>query len=211
MDLTPLKTAVQHELTIRTGVSSLILQNHIYGCYLIMEDIANNVLEFSDYCLKNSSFTLDLTQNFSKIGIRYGFLMDTKLILDSVQPAYQEEWMKIFEQLHSRHEIEEVDQIEDLLNELIQKTIPSEDSFFLHALETGRLPQEWMDKVLKLFEPPTSSEVTPEVTPLISQAKTEKNPVKKTYLSTTRRHKPIVVPQKKSLASTRRAKCVTNK
>jgi hypothetical protein len=202
MDLTPLKTAVQHELSNRTGVSSLILQNHIYGCYLIMEDIANKVLEFSDGCLKNSSFTLDLTQNFSKIGIRYGFLMDTKLVLDSVQPAYQEEWIKIFEQLHARHDIEEVDQIEDVLNELIQKTVPSEDSFFLHALEAGRLPQEWMNKVLQLFEAPS---------PLISQAKTEKNPVRKTYLSTTRRHKPIVVPQKKSLASTRRAKCVTNK
>jgi hypothetical protein len=205
MDLTPLKTAVQHELSIRKGLSSLILQNHIYGCYLIMEDIANKVLEFSDGCLKNGSFMLDLTQHFSKIGIRYGFLMDTKLVLDSVQPAYQEEWVKIFEQLHSRHEIEEVDQIEDVVNELIQKTVPSEDSFFLHALEAGRLPQEWMDKVLTLFE--TSSEVTP----LISQAKTEKNSVRKTYLSTTRRHKPIVVPQKKSLASTRRAKCVTNK
>jgi hypothetical protein len=167
-----------------------------------MEDIANKVLEFSDGCLKNGSFTLDLTQNFSKIGIRYGFLMDTKLVLDSVESAYQEEWIKIFEQLQSRHDIEEVDQIEDVLNELIQKTIPSEDSFFLHALESGRLPQEWMDKVLKLFEAPT---------PLISQAKTEKNPVRKSYLSTTRRHKPIVVPQKKSLASTRRAKCVTNK
>jgi len=202
MDLTPLKTAVQHELSNRTGVSSLIVQNHIYGCYLIMEDIANKVLEFSDGCLKNSSFTLDLTQNFSKIGIRYGFLMDTKLVLDSVQPAYQEEWIKIFEQLHARHDIEEVDQIEDMLNELIQKTVPSEDSFFLHALESGRLPQEWMDKVLQLFEAPR---------PLISQAKTEKNPVRKSYLSTTRRHKPIVVPQKKSLASTRRAKCVTNK
>jgi hypothetical protein len=202
MDLTPLKTAVHHELSNRTGVSSLIVQNHIYGCYLIMEDLANKVLEFSDGCLKNSSFTLDLTQNFSKIGIRYGFLMDTKLVLDSVQPAYQEEWIKIFEQLHHRHEIEEVDQIEDVLNELIQKTVPSEDSFFLHALESGRLPQEWMDKVLQLFEAPI---------PLISQAKTEKNPVRKTYLSTTRRHKPIVVPQKKSLASTRRAKCVTNK
>jgi len=202
MDLTPLKTAVQHELSNRIGISSLIVQNHIYGCYLIMEDIANKVLEFSDGCLKNGSFTLDLTQNFSKIGIRYGFLMDTKLVLDSVESAYQEEWIKIFEQLQSRHDIEEVDQIEDVLNELIQKTIPSDDSFFLHALESGRLPQEWMDKVLQLFEAPT---------PLISQAKTEKNPVRKTYLSTTRRHKPIVVPQKKSLASTRRAKCVTNK
>jgi hypothetical protein len=202
MDLTPLKTAVQHELANKKGLSSLILQNHIYGCYLIMEDIANKILEFSDRTLKNDSFTLDLTQNFSKIGIRYGFLMDTKLVLDSVEPAYQEEWIKIFEQLHTRHEIEEVDQIEDMLNELIQKTVPSEDSFFLHALESGRLPQEWMDKVLQLFENPS---------PLISQAKTEKNQVRKTYLSTTRRHKPIVVPQKKSLASTRRAKCVTNK
>ena len=204
MDLTPLKTAVQHELTNRTGLSSLILQNHIYGCYLIMEDIANKVLEFSNHCLKNGTFTLDLNQHFSKIGIRYGFLMDTKLVLDQIE-SYQEEWSKIFEHLHQQHNIEEVDQIEDMINELIQKTIPSEDSFFLHALESGRLPQEWMDKVLTLFE--TSSEVTP----MISQAKTEKNPIRKTYLSTTRRHKAMVVPQKKSLASTRRAKCVTNK
>lgn len=199
MDLTPLKTALQHELSNRTGLSSLILQNHIYGCYLIMEDIANKVLEFSDHCLKNGTFTLDLKQHFSKIGIRYGFLMDTKLVLDSVEPAYQEEWIKIFEHLHKSQQIEEVDQIEDVLNELIQKTVSSDDSFFLHALEFGRLPQEWMDKVLTLFE-----------APMISQAKTEKNPIRKTYLSTTRRHKPIIVPQKKSLASTRRSK-VRNK
>ena len=199
MDLTSLTTTVQHELSMRTGLSSLILQNHIYGCYLIMEDIANQVLTFSDGSLKNDTFTLDLTKNFSKIGIRYGFLMDTKLLLDPIE-TYQQEWIKIFEHLHQTHQLDEVDAIEDALNEIIHKTVPSEDSFFLHALDSGRLPQEWMDKVFPLFEPS-----------VMSQAKTEKNPIRKTHLTTTRRHKPIVVPQKKSLASTRRSKCVTNK
>ena len=52
MDVTALKNAVEQQLS-GSGLYSLQLQNHIYGCFIIMEDIAQKTVELSDnklYC-----------------------------------------------------------------------------------------------------------------------------------------------------------------
>jgi hypothetical protein len=52
----------------------------------------------------------------------------------------------------------EEDKIEDCLIAVIQTIVKTEDAFFVNALETGSLPQEWIDQVFTLLNPSNSIE-----------------------------------------------------
>jgi hypothetical protein len=206
MDITHLKNAIQQQLTSASGLSSLQLQNHIYGCFIIMEDIAQKTVELSEHQLVGPSYSFDVYQHFSEIGVRYGFVMDTKLIVESVSDAYRDAWLQTFKDLAMLQDVEYVDSTEECLIELIQKLIPAEESYFIKALDTGSLPQAWVQKVLTLLLPEKRGEEEPAVT-AVSRAVTEK-PITKLAskpkpLSQTRRH--VITSDKKYLAKTRRA------
>ena len=184
MDVTVLKDIVKKQLSGTSGLSSLQLQNHIYGCFLIMEDIAQNVLEYSEHQLIGPSYSFDAHQHFSDIGIRYGFAMDTKLAFKDDTPSYKEAWLQTFRDLSVLQDIECVDAIEECLIEIIQNDVSADDAYFIHALETGSLPQQWVEKVLSLLQPvvpvvPASSpseesDVPTKQSSVISRARTEK-------------------------------------
>ena len=202
MDGAPLASVIREQLKGATGLASLQLQNHIYGCFIIMEDIAQQSITLTDNQLVGSNVILSLDQDFDRIGLQFGFVMNSKLGLGSVNPEYQAAWCKVFRELSS---IEEVDALEDAIIEVIHETVSSEDAYFSHALETGSLPQEWLATIVGLLNP---SETTPADDPhpsAIGLANIEKNhPVKKGRLATTRRNKPV--PVKSPLATTRRRK-----
>ncbi len=209
MDVTVLKNIVQKQLSGTSGLSSLQLQNHIYGCFLIMEDIAQNVLEYSDHQLIGPSYSFDANQHFSDIGIRYGFIMDTKLALTDDSPTYKEIWLQTFQDLSVLKDIECVDTIEECLIEIIEKEISANDAYFIHALETGSLPQQWVEKVLLLLQPavPASEETsdTASSTSVISRARTEKPLTKPKRLARTHRHvSGVQTVTKKHLSKTRK-------
>ena len=201
MDLTRIKSAVLNQLTDTNGLYSLKLQNHIYGCFIIMEDIAQHVVDVSGGILSTPKFTFDSDKQFSDIGLRYGFAMDTKLALDTFTSEYKEAWLQYFKDIDISQDIAEVDKIEDALIEIVQTTVKGDDAFFVNALNTGTLPQEWIEKVLLLINPP---DVEVEKT-AISAATTEK-PLARRRLATTRRAKGTGVSNKKLLAKTRRHK-----
>jgi hypothetical protein len=201
MDLTRIKSAVLNQLTDTNGLYSLKLQNHIYGCFIVMEDIAQHVVDVSGTILSTPKFTFDSDKQFSDIGLRYGFAMDTKLALDSFNPEYKEAWIQYFKDIDIAQDIAEVDKIEDALIEIVQTTVKGDDAFFVNALNTGTLPQEWIEKVILLINPP---DIEPEKT-AISTAITEK-PLARRRLATTRRAKGTGVSNKKLLAKTRRHK-----
>ena len=153
--------------------SSIALQNHIYGCFILMEDIAQGTIVYDGTFIKTVSkdgtnYVLPVDQAFIQIGIRYGFIFDTKLILEDCLPEYKKMWLSIFKTLSVSKKIEEVDAIEDIVISWIQKTIVAEDAYFVHALETGILPQLWIGKVVGLL------------LPALSQALSEKPVVKQT-------------------------------
>ena len=153
--------------------SSIALQNHIYGCFILMEDIAQGTITYDGTLIKTLSkdgahYVFPIDQAFTQIGIRYGFLFDTKLILEDCLPEYKKLWLSIFKTLSVSKKIEEVDTIEDEVITWIQKTIVTEDAYFIHALETGILPQAWIGKVVGLL------------LPALSQALSEKPVVKHT-------------------------------
>lgn len=203
MDLTRIKSAVLNQLTNTNGLYSLRLQNHIYGCFIVMEDIAQNVVDLSGTIISTPKFSFDLDKQFSDIGLRYGFTMDTKLLLDSYNPEYKESWLECFRDIDLAKDIEESDRIEDAIIEIVQKSVKPEEAFFIHSLESGSLPQEWIEKILLLINPPIENDVEVEKTAL-TKATSEKPLNTRRRLATTRRQgKPIIV-NKKKLSKTRR-------
>lgn len=209
MDLTNIKSVVLSELSGKNGLSSLKLQNHIYGCFLILEDIAQGNVNLEDSIISTSKFSLDLDKQFGEIGLRYGFVMDTKLILNDSGDEYKSTWLAYFNEIGIQKNIDEVDKIEDCLIAVIQESVKPEDSFFIHALETGSLPQEWLEKAIYILNQPSlrkneSDEDLKETA--LSHAVTEKPiGVKHKRLATTRRANTKITPiLKKSLAKTRR-------
>lgn len=139
----------------------LQIQNHIYGCFVLMEDIAEGNIVLNNNEFKRTNYTFDIDQQFAEIGIRYGFIMDTKLLMTSCLPEYKNAWLQIFK---TKQTLEEVDKLEDSIIDIIKTHVLPELAFFLHALETGSLPQEWINKVIKLLLPSIAVKESPAVT-----------------------------------------------
>jgi hypothetical protein len=202
MDLTKIKSAVLNQLTNTNGLYSLKLQNHIYGCFIVMEDIAQGVVDVSGTIISTPTYSFDFDKQFSDIGLRYGFVVDTKLSLDTFTPTYKETWIQYFKDIDLSQDIDEVDRIEDCLIELIQKEVKAEDAFFINATDTGSLTQEWIEKVLLLLNVDVEKDEEIQKTAL-TKATSEKPLNKRRRLATTRRAK-IATLNKKILAKTRR-------
>jgi len=168
---------------------SLQVQNHIYGCFVIMEEIVDKTVTLEKTTITSPTYTFDIAAGFAQIGIRYGFVLDTKLIFDSYLPGYKEAWLDLF--AHSIA-LNAVDDVEDTIITMIQSMVPPENAFFLHAMQTGQLPQEWIQKAVALLLPSVISTANPE------------KPIKKVSpFATTRRH--VVIVNKSRFGKTRRA------
>jgi len=128
----------------------LQVQNHIYGCFILMEDIAGKPNALQGYNYVNANYAFNINEQFEEIGIRYGFLMDTKLIYESYPPEYKAAWLEIYKGLGQKT-IDDSDRIEDVIIELIKTSVAPEMAFFLHAINTGSLPQEWLHSVIKIL------------------------------------------------------------
>ena len=205
--------------TVRThlsgvhGLPSLRLQNHLYGCYLLLEDIVQKNVTLTGTTVQRQHVTFDLNKQFAEIGLRYGFAMDTQLLLAPCPPDYQAAWVHVFTTLTS---LEEVDVLEEKINEIIQELIPDEEGFFVHTAETGTLPPQWVDRALSLLlvttgianGVATSVELKKEdpVKPVSATSLLEKhkdNP--KRMFASTRRKKIVLSTPKRILSTTRRS------
>ena len=217
--------------TIRThlsgvhGLPSLRLQNHLYGCYLLLEDIVQKNVTLTGTTVQRQQTTFDLNKQFAEIGLRYGFAIDTQLLLTPCPPDYQAAWVHIFTTLTS---LEEVDVLEEKVNRIIQELIPEDEGFFVHTAETGTLPPQWVDRALSLLLPiSVANSVTASVTAVsataVSVEPKKEDPVKpamavavasllekhkdnpKRMFASTRRRKLMVASPKRILATTRRS------
>jgi hypothetical protein len=81
------------------------------------------------------------------------------LIADCL-PAYKETWLQVFT---SALTLDDVDRIEDGIIDIIKMSVEPKMAFFLHALETGSLPQEWLSWMIELVMPSVKETVTPTV------------------------------------------------
>lgn len=195
------------------GIELLQVQNHIYGCFVLMEDIAEPSTVLENYVLKEENYSFNLDTHFSQIGIRYGFLMDTKLIFESFLPEYKAAWLALFTEINEKKSLENVDKIEDVVIEIIKTNVLSEMAFFSQALSTGSLSKEWMNKVITLLTTgslPSSHVVSEAISEAVSEVVSEleanglvKAVVEK-QMKKHRKTKRNVVIIKKLLGKTRR-------
>ena len=142
--------AVHALLRESKGLASLRLQNHLYGCFLVMEDLASHVLVWKDGTFVGNGFTLDFERDFGWIGVRYGFLMDRGLVLEGME-NYRAVWRERFEAiaaLEGGAAQAAVDAVED---ELLATLRTMEDPFFIRVLDNGALPQPLMERALRLL------------------------------------------------------------
>jgi hypothetical protein len=159
MDLNRFKSIVSLEIKTNPR-ESLKIQNHIYGCFVLMEDIAQSTVDVSGDEVLYPEFSFDLANKFGEIGRRYGFVSDERVALQCQSKEYKELWLETFHYIDLCRDIEEVDKIEDAIIELC-KELPEEYGFFNNALATGLLPKEWIEKVLALLETPTVQKNVP--------------------------------------------------
>jgi hypothetical protein len=209
MDLTKIKSAVLNQLTNTNGLCSLKIQNHIYGCFIIMEDLAQGGITLSGTVLSTPKYSFDLDKQFSMIGVRYGFAMDTHLVLETFSTEYHNTWIQYFKGIYLAKDIKDVDNIEDCLIEAVQTCVKPDEAFFVAACGGGSLPQEWIEKVLNLIHPLpviTTTDTT-EATKVAEKEKDEKEEkdeeVQKTALTHAITEKPLSV--RRYLATTRRS------
>ena len=211
MDLNKIKSAILNQLTNTNGLYSLKLQNHIYGCFIIMEDLAQGGVNLSGTILSTPKYSFDLDKQFSTIGVRYGFVMDTHLVLDTFSPEYHNMWIQYFKDIYSAKDIKDVDNIEDCLIQVVQECVKPDEAFFVTACEGGSLPQEWIEKVLNLLNPsvipvPVTTEVNKvkDATKVREEKETEKDEeVLETALTHAVTEKPLIT--RRYLAITRRS------
>jgi hypothetical protein len=206
MDLDKIKSVIIEQLNTTDKLTSLKLQNHIYGCFVIMEDIAQNTVTTSGTIIEYPASSFDFDKQFSTIGLRYGFVSDTLLTLDRVSDTYKNMWMECFSTIDLLQDISVVDEIEDVLISSINSIIDKDNAYFTAALDTGVLPDEWVIKLVELIElsEVDSSNIAKENTPLIEKATIEK-PIKKlshTRKNGNRRSTPVI--RKRLLNITRR-------
>lgn len=190
-----LVAAVRTQLAV-DELQSLQVQNHLYGCFVVMEDIGEKRITLKDCIITGKNYTLNLDQQFSEIGIRYGFIMDTKLIFDSYLFEYKEAWLELFATIDG---LEQVDHVEDILIALIKTTVTPEHAFFLHAMETGQLPQEWIHKAIGILLPHSADRHSADRHSVDRKIDVPKKPQR---FHTTRRHSIVIT---KPLGKTRRA------
>lgn len=207
MDVQAIRQVCLTTATGVTGLRSLQFQNHLYGCFIVMEDIAQGAVELTGTVLRTPTFSFDLEARFDEIGLHYGFIMDMQLRWGGSE-EYRRCWVEAFQAMGREKKIETVDGMEDVLIEFVTEQIPADSSFFSHALHTGVLPHEWIDKALLLLNPsaaPAASVApasdTEETSTVWNHAHIEKTSLKR-RLRLTRRMRPIV--PKKHLGSTRR-------
>jgi len=166
MDTAKIKEVILSQLNGASGLYSLQIQNHIYGCFLIMEDIAQQILSVSDFKLVYPDREFHLDEQFSDIGLQYGFIMDEKLRLEGFDSDYKNIWLDCFKTADLTHDISVVDEVEEVIIEMLTHILPNNEAFFIHALETGSLTGEWVNRVLALIkEPDVRTDPVPSPSP----------------------------------------------
>jgi hypothetical protein len=214
MDISALENIIRQQFTCANSLQSLKIQNHIYGCFILMEDIAENTVSLTENSITGSGFSFDLDTQFENIGLRYGFVLDTKLALDSFLPEYKTQWLHHFKTCGISKNLKDVDVCEDSIITIIHQHVKEEQNFFVHALETGVLSQEWVGKILVMLTTTEDTEASfttvATVAPVVENNKLtvsqiEKHISKKNPLSKTKRQPVHSLPSKKYLANTRRA------
>ncbi len=167
----------------RPGVDGLAFQNHLYACFILMEDIAQGLLELKEGVVSGNGLSLNLETQFGQIGVRYyGFVMDGRAVLRSWPAEYKEGWLRVWASVGkaSVAGVGVADAIEDAILAVIQE---EPDSWFMNAMEhQGSLSADRVEQALYLLHPDWETKKVEK--PATATVTVEK----KRRLAVTRRH-----------------------
>lgn len=162
----------------RPGVDGLAFQNHLYACFILMEDIAQGLLELKESVVTGNGLSLNLETQFGQIGVRYyGFVMDGRAVLRSWPAEYKKGWLRVWASVAG---VGAADSIEDAILAVIQE---EPDSWFMNAMEhQGSLSADRVEQALYLLHPDWETKKVEK--PATATVTVEK----KRRLAVTRRH-----------------------
>ena len=152
MNITNISSIIKDYICANETVELLRIQNHIYGCLIIAEDIVSKKINCINNVIVAPKYESNIDKYFSYIGLRYGFLLDTKLILRSYPMTYKVAWLEIFKTLAKSHDVNVLDELEEAIIDVVITHISKDDNFFIAALDSGSLPQEHFSAILHIIQ-----------------------------------------------------------
>lgn len=146
MDLNRVAQVIGQLLKNPSDLLSLQIQNHIYGCFVVLEDIASTDNTVIGTTIRYHDCTFDYDKDFSKIGVQYGFLPDLALLLPltaDYMNQYRTALLGIFNYISGAKNIALVDAIEEKLFLILTALVPDNVAFFQNATSTGELDERY--------------------------------------------------------------------
>jgi hypothetical protein len=147
MDLNRVAQVIGHLLKNPSDLRSLQIQNHIYGCFVVLEDIASTDNTVIGTTIRYHDCTFDYDKDFTKIGVQYGFLPDLALLLPlnvDYMAHYKTALLGLFNYISGAKNIALVDTIEEKLFLILSALVPDDLAFFQNATSTGELDERFI-------------------------------------------------------------------
>lgn len=152
MDVEILKEIITKQLQDKSPLHSLQIQNHIYGCFILMEDLAQGIVSLDGDSVTYQDSTFNINEQFSNIGLKYGFVISDDLALNNYNDEYKAKMIEIFRSCDLLRDVDALDNMEDEIIKLINELLDDKVNLFRNALDTGRLSDDLLESVLDLIE-----------------------------------------------------------
>lgn len=175
MDISGFEISVAQEIRIwhdkpeQNDLNSLCFQNHLYGCFSVLEVLAEGGADLSGNLYSSDEIVFDLSANFEQVGATFGFLLSSNCNINyssNYNSNYKTAWLWAWAEIGSKKKIETVDLLESSLFSTI-----STFEYFKGALDDGSLPDELEAKALTLEIKPVKNSIRVRFTGLTRRVK----------------------------------------
>ena len=132
---------IRHWSKVPRQASVLRFQNHLYGCFAILEILGEDV----------SRNVFDTSFSFHTVGPMFGFSDDTRTEFSAWSTKYQNAWKHVWATLGSPSKLDDIDALERTVFNTVSDASDSFE-FFIYAVDNGGLSDELTDKAAKLLD-----------------------------------------------------------
>jgi hypothetical protein len=132
--------------SILENSESFQFQNHMYGCFSVLEMICENEIDISGLIIGKNENSFDLSGEFHLIGCEFGFYEGEKGKYISYSDEYKKEWLHIINLFYSNKDLQRIDELENNIFKHISKL-----SYFSECLKEGELNSETVKRGETLF------------------------------------------------------------
>jgi hypothetical protein len=176
MDISGIASVLLKEYHSSKGLS---FENHLYGCFSLLEQVAEGSVEVSGTVLQFAA-PFDVSGSWASIGLVHGFQEDTQGFEGSHE--YRATWLPL---MTNRVGLEEVDALEDCVFVRLREAGAVQ---FVAALDVDK-GSETEAKTLPLAEPLTKPLAEPLAKPLIKLPNKRRTRHKRTVTPIKRHHR----------------------